>query len=345
MKNREPRRLDIFLRLALRRAEHSDAADGGEIDILTLEKKSDSGEAEPFVIEDFPVLLEQLNKNEIQEVKSLLEKYQESDNVEIKEIENFIGKDDTTLDEIIHWSHIEEVLRKESIVVQTVVGEFLLPTHKQQLEPYFKSVKILPEKKALNGIKYESEAVKKSVHRGFIKNFVCLSNLENSTDFDRLDGSQTVRLIRLAGISEVAYACVRIEAVESVAAFLKRFSTEDARAIATQLSNLPKTSAERLTFAENLVQQMMELEQQPTALLDMLGLQILGIHLCRSPKNRIDYTKQKMPIEFSPELDELISKRCEQTPETIQKEISRETDKLAESIIKTDKGKDKNKTV
>lgn len=335
MRNNSPKKLEIFLWLALRQLSRRG---------ITAEKESettDSVETErtSSSLMEISGLFEQLNKTEADKFKSLLADYNNKSDAEKeiwkKQIRSFVGTDETFLDENIHWSHIEEVLQKESPAIRRIVFNSLSESDKDHLKS---PLNIREEIQTIeNGRKSKFRLIEKNIRQSFAKQFTALHDLQKPTAFDRLNGTQTVRLIRLVGIREVTFACARIKAVETVAAFLKRFSAEDARAIVTQLNNLPKTSSERLLFAENLVQIALETESQPSAMLDLLGIRLIGIRVCESPANRISYTQQKLPREFAPELSEIIETQCRQTPANLQTEIASEIEQLAETIIKTSK--------
>lgn len=337
MRNNSPKKAEILLWLALRQLSKQHSPQKKESELFDL---SATGEDFPEAQKDpatneFPPLLEQLNKTEVDKLKQLLAEYDKKSDVEKenweKKVHSYIGTDFQFLDENLHWSHIEAPLKREPLAVRKIIFSALSDADKSHLKERLKiEIEQLPEPSSR-----QIELIEQSVRRAFAKQFTKLNDLHKPTAFDRLNGTQTVRLIRLAGIREVAYACARIEAVETLAAFLKRFPPEAARAIATQLNNLPKTSGERILFAESLVQTAFENEPQPSAMLDLLGVWLIGIRVCESPENRIRYAQQKLPKEFAPELSEIIDSQCRKTPPNLQKEISKEIENLAETILKT----------
>lgn len=335
--NNSPKKLEIFLWLALRRISESESGTNLESENIEKEESNESFD-NPQKLE-MPLLFNQLNKADIDKLKVLINEYNNKSDAEKenwkKIIQSSVGTDKSFLDKNLHWSHIEEPLKKESPAVRKIIYNALPETDKSFLKPLVNiNLETSTEENKPEG---KFPLIEQAVQIAFAKQFTNLSDLQKPTAFDRLDGTQTVRLIRLAGIREVTFACARIEAVETIAAFLKRFPAEAARAIATQLSNLPKTSTDRLLFAENLVQNALEIEPQPSAMLDLLGIWLIGIRVCESPENRISYTQQKLPKEFAPELSEIIETQCRKTPPQLQKSISTEIEQLAETIIKTAK--------
>lgn len=334
MKNNSAKRLEILLWLTLRQQRKNRAS----------EIETEAFEASENKSAELPPLFALLTKAEIDKLNDLLANYGEKSPVEKenweKEIKSFIGTDRRFFDEYLHWSHIEESLKSETPSVKKIIYDGLSEDYKVHLKNRLGIDEELLEAND-KPLKKEKRLVFQAVQEAFGKQFVFLGDLPKPTAFDKLNGAQTVRLIRLAGIREVAFACASIEAVETLAAFLKRFPAEAARAIATQLNSLPKTSGERLAFAESLVRQAFELEPQPTAMLDLLGIWLIGIRLCESSEKRIAYAQQKLPKEFAPELTEIIDKQCRKTNAGMQKTISAQIEQLAETILKTSKTENK----
>jgi hypothetical protein len=337
MKNNSPKKLEVLLWLALRQLSRQKVEQKNKSELLDLsaaEENDDDSQNDSTVIE-MPSLFDQLNKSETEKLKHLLVEYNKKSDIERenwkKKIHSYVGTDASFLDENLHWTHIEEPLKNEPLSIRKIIFGALSDADKNHLKERLKIE--IDQSSETNGRR--TKLIEQSVQRAFAQQFTNFQDLHKPTAFDGLSGIQTVRLIRLAGIREVTYACARIEAVETLAAFLKRFPAEAARAIATQLNNLPKTSEERLLFAENLVQTAFENEPQPSAMLDLLGVWLIGIRVCESPENRIRYAQQKLPKEFAPELSEIIESQCRKTPPNLQKDISAEIEHLAETILKT----------
>lgn len=332
--------MEILLWLAIRGLAAGETEARAEADQNAAQDQSSGKISET----QLSVLFGQLSKAEIDKLKSLLSDYNAKNSAERenwkKNVRSSIGSDDKFLEECLHWSHIGEALKNEPSAIQKIIYEALPEADKNQLNAIlnFKKDAASSVETKQNG---SFQLISKAVQKTFAKQFTVLSDLQKPTAFDRLNGTQIVRLIRLAGIREVTFACARIEAVETVAAFLKRFPAEAARAIATQLNNLPQTSVERLSFAENLVQNALETEPQPSAMLDLLGIWLTGIRICNSPSARITYTQQKLPREFAPELPEIIENQCKKVSKELQQEISAEIEQLSETIIKTTKNDNK----
>lgn len=313
-------RLEIFLALALRREEAESFLPMADFESESLDKSA----LDNSLAEDFSALFEYLTEPEARKFRVIAAGYQNKTEPEKtiwrERVLRKIGTDEQLVDETVHSSHVSDALQKESRAVQKIIrervfiGEEWNPNSEKQFE--------------------KSSPLEKTVRRAFAKQFVSVRDLPKPTAFDYLSGSELARLIRSAGIREVALACVRIEAVESVAAFLRRFPAEDARAIASQLNNLRGVSESRMAFAEHLVQTAIEIEPHPSAMLDWLGIWLTGVLLCGSSESRVRYTNQKLPLEVSAKLPEIIDEQCRNTPKDLQKKIEVEIERLAETIAR-----------
>ena len=350
MTNQSPDRLEIFLALAHNRVPKKNFVTESFMPSADFENESvDESVSDNSRDEKFSPLFEYLTEPEAEEFRLISANYQSKTEAEKtawrKQILQRIGTDEQLIDENVHSSHINDALQKEIPAVQKIIAKSLPPGYKNSMNtviPHKRKKTSIPQEFKTNPNPQKSEALGKSasplgkiIRRTFAGQFVSLRDLRKPTAFDRLSGTQLARLIRLSGIREVALACVRIEAVESVAAFLRRFPAEDARAIAAQLNSLRRTAESRLAFAEHLVQTTIEIESQPSAMLDLLGIWLVGILLCSSTKERVRYTNQKLPLEIVMKLPEIIERQCRNTPKDLQKKISIEIEHLAETIART----------
>ncbi|MEP6901919.1 MAG: hypothetical protein ABJA66_09220 [Actinomycetota bacterium] len=318
MKIKSPKKTDFFLLLALRQEER-----------LFASARENN---ENILSHDFFALLTgQMSAPEAQKLTHLRLEYEAKSKDKQKkwreQIEAQIGTDELFIDANIHWSHIVAALTEETSTIRQIV----LAGLPSALHVHFDG----NSKEPVNEPSIKRKTLEKTIRKSFARRFVGLHDLPVASAFDRLSGAELARLIRQAGIREVALACLRITAVESVASFLRRFLAEDALAIATQMSDLPETGAERLFFAESMVQSALENEANPSAMLDLLGIWLIGILLCSSAPRRINYTAQKLPLEVSPKLFEIIESQCRQTPVARQHEIGTEIERIAETVVKT----------
>ncbi len=330
MQNHSPERLEIFLALALKSGAKQN------ISAQNIKETSDEIVSEALANEDLPAIFNYLSEKESEKFRKLQANYQTKSAEEKAEwrsaILQKIGTDEQLIDDAVHWSYVGEALRNETTAVQKIIFDFLPSEHR-------KTITFSAGRTKENYRKSKQTALHKTIRRTFSKQFVALRDLPRPTAFDRLNGAQLARLIRLTGIREVALACLQIEAVELVAAFLRRFSAEDTQAIAAQLNTLPKMSEERLDFAQNLVQTMIEAEPDPSAMLDLLGIHLTAAALCESSPERVAYTNQKMPLEVSAQLPEMIAEQRVETPENLRGEISAEIEQTAQTIYRSPSGR------
>lgn len=204
------------------------------------------------------------------------------------------------LDEHLHHSHVTEALRGEPERVRRLVVSHLpaalaaacaagLGLPEQDARP--------PQAEAERGGAPEPEVVA-VVRRVFLSHFITLADIERPTALDLLSGAELARLVRLLGVRETALACRGIEAVEAVAAFLKRFAPEDARAVAAHIRTLTDVEPRRVARAGQRVQEALRAEPDPGAMLDRTGLRLLASALSgRARRASLRYAAQKLPVE------------------------------------------------
>ena len=334
MKKQFPDRIEIFLALAIRRIERSNF----KPELFNIESAPVLADesTEPPIIElpdQMPALFNYLNEAEKEKLVRLWRDYQsktETEKIEWRaRVFKKIGTDEQFIDEQIHKSHIVAALEKEPAGIQRIVRRLLAPD--------FDASAIESNAATKNGknpLSKNTLSLERTVRRRFAGQFVALRDLKKITAFDRLSGAQMARLIRLNGIREVATACVRIEAVEAVAAFLRIFSAEDAQAVAAQLNALPTLDEARLSFAETIVQATLEDEPQPSAMLDWLGIRLLATFLCDADESRVRCAKQKLPLELAPRLTEIINEQRRETDAYLRKQIADEIERLAETLVR-----------
>ena len=319
MPEARPSKTKIFLLLALEQKARRNP--------VLPEKENSEDEVnapdESFSDADFPAFFEQFGADEAAQFRQLLSDFQNKTETERADwsarLKASIGRDEPFLDENIHHSHIENALLTETPAIRKIISDAVNDGAAKNVSPP-------------NGKRFLLE---KQVRRVFASKFVSLNEIENATAFDRLSGSQLARLVRLAGVREVSTACLRIEAVEAVAAFIRNFPAEDARMIAAHLASVPEISEDRIAFAEKLVHAAFEIEPNPSAMLDWLGVRLTGILLCRNDDRRVRYTQQKLPHEFSSRLPIIIDENCRRTPPAMQREIAAEIERLAVTVTET----------
>jgi len=225
----------------------------------------------------------------------------------------------------IHPGQIAEALRNEPARVQQLILNSLPRSMAKQVEQ-----RLQPQLRFQSKDLVLAADLVESIRLGFFARFVATESLTTHTPLDLLSGVELARLIRLLGVRETAIACRGITAVETVTAFLKRFSTEDAYAIVSHLAVLQEVDDKRVLLAEQIARMALGKEfDEGSAMLDRVGLSLLAIVLQEGGAERQRHTAQKLPVAAARELQELISSdgiRCEQT-QTLQ--IIEEAESLA----------------
>lgn len=256
------------------------------------------------------------------------------------------------LDESIHPSHIIEALSEEPSRVQSVVLNHLPPalaeicaaslnetenqTNNHQHESAGLSDEAQRENIYFSSTSTATEAepeIIDIVRQAFLANFVALQQIRHPSALELLSGAELARLARLLGVRETAVACRGIEHVESVTSFLRRFAAEDAHAIAAYITTLTSVEPNRIAFAEQIVREAMNLETEPGAMLDRVGLHVLAIAISlRGPARRL-YTAQKLPLAAARWLRGMAESL--KLDGEIVALIARETESLAASLRRT----------
>ena len=168
--------------------------------------------------------------------------------------------------------------------------------------------------------------------RAFFAQFVPTSALQRHTALDLLSGVELARLIRLFGVRETAIACKGVAAVETVTAFLKRFSAEDAHAILFHLSSLTAVEPERIVFAETVVRNAIDAGVIEASTLDRVGLTLLAMVLVESDELRRRHTAQKLPLAASRQLNELLQSGLPECDPKTAQHIIAEAHSLAATL-------------
>jgi hypothetical protein len=209
-------------------------------------------------------------------------------------------------DKDIHPSQIVEALRAEPSRIQSLVIGLLPPS---VAEPVADELGLsLPENVHTSLPEPNATKLAGVVRRAFFSQFVFTTALNNPTPLDLLSGVELARLIRLLGVRETAIACRGIAAVETVTAFLKQFSAEDAQAIAFHLGTLKPLKPERIAFAETIARKAINEESSVASpMLDRVGLTLLAIVLGTFGTLRRRHTAQKLPVPAARELEDLIN--------------------------------------
>lgn len=203
------------------------------------------------------------------------------------------------LDEHLHHSHVTEALRAEpERVRRLVVAHLPHALAADCARSLGMSVEDARAEAGTEGGAGPAPEVVTVVRRVFLSNFITLAEVERPTPLDFFSGAELARLVRLLGVRETALACRGIAAVEAVAAFLKRFAPEDARALAAHIRTLTNVEPRRVALATRHVHEALRAEPKPGAMLDRVGLRLMATALSgRSRRSGLRYAAQKLPTE------------------------------------------------
>jgi hypothetical protein len=255
------------------------------------------------------------------------------------------------LEEDVHPSHVVEVLRDEPPRVQELVLQNLPPLLAEACAATLYAARFISEESErqhpltaddlMAALLPEARRVVKSaapgegappevldlIRRVFLSHFVSAEELDRATALDSLKGFELARLVRLLGVRETALACRGIESQEAVGSFLRRFSAEDARAIAAHIARLTDVGPRRVAFAGRLVEEAIGAEPKPEAMLDRLGMRLLAAALSTADPAPARNVRQKLPLLAARALDEMMEQsRRRDRPEdarTVAAEVER----------------------
>jgi hypothetical protein len=244
------------------------------------------------------------------------------------------------IDKTVHPSHIARALLKEPRPIQALILLNLSPVLAESVIAFINAAEfeenredvdssLLQSYNASKSLKeFPKEEVLAVIRHSFIGQFIGSSSIRNPTSFDLLSSSDLTRFIRILSIRETAMACRAIPTVESVASFLRRFSTEDAHAIAKHIAALTTVDIKRVAFAEEILHMAIKADPGSKALLNQVGLSILKIVLRNIDLLKLAYTRQKLPIGVLETLDTIELGELDQ-------EMFPQIDKEAETLAST----------
>jgi hypothetical protein len=240
---------------------------------------------------------------------------------------------DRRFDKDIHPTQVVAALREESPRIQSLTVRLLPPSLGEQVA---EELGISPAEEVDSMPSMQQEVAKKLaevVRRSFFAQFVFTAALKSPTPLDLLSGVELARLIRLLGVRETAIACRGIPAVETVTAFLKRFSAEDAHAIVFHLRTLKPVKPERIVFADSVARKAIKAETNiASTMLDRIGLTLLAIVLSAGGNLRRRHTAQKLPLAAARELDELAHVSRTYCDREMAQGLVAEAESLAENL-------------
>jgi hypothetical protein len=300
-------------------------------------------------LSELPLVLRSLNASDRDTANNLLQrllKLSPTDrsrwlDSQLRRIQLSTPERDRRFDKDIHPTQVVAALREESPRIQSFIIE-LLPVSLR--EPVAEGLGISPGDGVDSTLLMQQPAVKKLaevVRLSFFGQFVFTTALKSPTPLDLLSGVELARLIRLLGVRETAIACRGIPAVETVTAFLKRFSAEDAHAIVFHLRTLKPVKPERIVFADTVARKAIKAEANiASTMLDRVGLTLLAIVLSAGGILRRRHTAQKLPLAAARELDGLAHVSRTYCDREMAHGLAAEVEGLAENLhrLPTDTG-------
>jgi hypothetical protein len=238
-------------------------------------------------------------------------------------------------DERIHPSHVAEQLRAEPTRVRELVLSYLPERVAEEVWAQLGASRRAPSAEAA-AVAPEVVAV---VRREFLARFEPPPDASPARPLDLLSGAELARLVRVLGVRETAHACRRIEAVEAVASFLRRFEPEDFQAIRAHLYSPAEAAPARLRFAEEVMREALPARAEPAAMLDLVGLRMLANSFgADADSPRLRYAAQKLPVEASRLLSEMAREGLtrfvggEDETAEMRRALARETEAVAAGL-------------
>jgi len=318
-----------------------------DIDVDAAEKgveagKENGGDENHSELNGLPFVLRRLNARDRDAAEALLRRFVKlSPGDQSRWLASRLGRirastpeRNRRFDKDIHPSQIVEALRPEPPRIQSLIVSLLASS---QAQPVAEGLGL-----SLNGEADSSPSLPQPsagkladvVRRAFFSQFVFTSALNSpSTPLDLLSGVELARLIRLLGVRETAIACRGIAAVETVTAFLKRFSAEDSHAIVFHLGTLKPLKPERIAFAEAVARKAINDELSvASTMLDRVGLALLAVVLGTYGTLRRRHTAQKLPLAAARELEELVNLSRTYCDREMAHRIVAEAQSLAENL-------------
>ena len=339
--DRQTVRIETLLALAIsnrwpRNVSGADTSDNAEAQPAE-ETGTDASESE---LNDLPLVLKGLSASDRATANNLLQRLRRLSPIDrsrwsdsrVRRIQMSTPERDRRFDKDIHPTQVVDALREESPRIQSLTVRLLPPSLGEQVA---EGLGINPDDE-VDSVSMQQPVGKKLaavVRRSFFAQFVFTTALKSPTPLDLLSGVELARLIRLLGVRETAIACRGIPAVETVTAFLKRFSAEDAHAIVFHLRTLKPVKPERIVFADTVARKAINAEGYvASTMLDRVGLTLLAIVLSAGGTLRRRHTAQKLPLAAARELDELAHVSRTYCDREMAHGLAAEAESLAENL-------------
>lgn len=239
------------------------------------------------------------------------------------------------LNKSIHHSHICEVLRLEPLHLQCFILSRLpsdiadpvsiaLGVFQDFREFIEKNAnKRKPQPSKVLDSKFNQKDPTFLVRQTFLTNFVSFEEIYLPKPLDYLTGEDLIQAIYLLGISEITRACCGIKEIESLATFLRQFSTYNSQLIVHNLAKYSNVEKREIIYAEKLIQHWWEKSENDTAaLIGFIGTHKISRAFSQVEEIQFIYAKQKLSLQMTQKIDvmhrEVIEKLKEQDLEEIE---------------------------
>jgi len=196
------------------------------------------------------------------------------------------------LDANLNPSHITEVLSREPRTVQDLILRNLSSDLSRRIALYL-DLPFIPEKAQAVKI---SDEITQIVKRKFLSSFLSIDDVYEPDALDNLSVDGIDKFIYQLGLREIAIACRGISSKETLAAFLNRFSENDAREIALYITELDKIRPFWVAQADALVRKSWNSDLPPERVIKKIGFKLLAIVFAHRDEIKINYAAQKLSI-------------------------------------------------
>lgn len=207
------------------------------------------------------------------------------------------------LDANLNPSHITDVLSREPRAVQDLILRNLSADLSRRIALYL-DLPFIPEKAQALKI---CDDLTQIIKRKFLSSFLSIDDLYEPDALDNLSVDGFDNFIYHLGLREIAIACRGISSKEALAAFLNRFSEQDAREIALYITELDKIRPFWVAQADALVRKSWSSDLPPERVIKKIGFKLLAIVFAHRDEAKIDYAAQKLSIRDVKNWQRLVS--------------------------------------
>jgi hypothetical protein len=237
------------------------------------------------------------------------------------------------LDKSIHHSHICEVLRHEPLHLQCFILSRLpsdiadpisialgiFQNFREFIEQNSKKRKTSQNNASAS--KFSQKDPTFLVRQTFLTHFVSFEDIYLPKPLDYLTGDDLIQAIYLMGITEISLACCGIKEIESLATFLRQFSTYNSQLIVHNLAKYSNVDRINITYAEKLIQRWWEKSENDTsALIGFIGTHKIARAFSQIEEIQFIYAKQKLSLQMTEKIDIMHREVIENLMETDSEE-------------------------